>query len=337
MSKVFEVIRFEVMRSIKKPSFWAAAILIPVLFGFYIFVAAMSGYSAEEAFEAASDTSAMKLGLHDGANYIKTNVIQNENGDEQQFTIFETAQAGIDAVQAKEIDIFYDIPNDFAEKPTISIYAKPDRVTLFDNYTTPIATLLQMHAITEVSAINYAIITNSIGYETTSYDAEDNHVVEMNEIVGELSGPVVALALFYILIIVLGSRLVVAMTEEKENRISELMLTSINPRNLIIGKIVSLMIVGFIQLLVLVIPVLLLYKVGLNYNVIPAFIQEGINALSITQYFILLIASYFLFTAGCIVIGTLTPTAKDANSFSSVLVIMVMLPIFFLGCFTVSL
>ena len=334
MSKVFEVIRFEVMRSIKKPSFWAAAILIPVLFGFYIFVAAMSGYSAEEAFEAASDTSAMKLGLHDGANYIKTNVIQNENGDEQQFTIFETAQAGIDAVQAKEIDIFYDIPNDFAEKPTISIYAKPDRVTLFDNYTTPIATLLQMHAITEVSAINYAIITNSIGYETTSYDAEDNHVVEMNEIVGELSGPVVALALFYILIIVLGSRLVVAMTEEKENRISELMLTSINPRNLIIGKIVSLMIVGFIQLLVLVIPVLLLYKVGLNYNVIPAFIQEGINALSITQYFILLIASYFLFTAGCIVIGTLTPTAKDANSFSSVLVIMVMLPIFFLGCFT---
>ena len=124
------------------------------------------------------------------------------------------------------------------------------------------------------------------------------------------------------------------MTEEKENRISELMLTSINPRSLIIGKIISLMIVGFIQLLVLVVPLLILYKVGLNYNVIPEFIKEGINALSIAQYSLLLIASYFLFTSGCIVIGTLTPTAKDANSFSSVFIIMVILPIFFLGSFT---
>ena len=123
------------------------------------------------------------------------------------------------------------------------------------------------------------------------------------------------------------------MTEEKENRISELMLTSIKPRDLIIGKIISLMIVGLIQLLVLVIPVLVLYKVGINYNVIPEFIQEGINALSIAQYTLLLLASYFLFTAGCIIIGTMTPTAKDANSFSSVFIIMVILPLFFLGSF----
>lgn len=334
MNKTFEVIRFEIMRSVKKPSFWAAAILIPVLFGFYIFIAAMSGYSAGEALDAAADTSEMKLGLHDGKKFIKNTKFINANGDEQEFKVYESTQSGIDAVQNKEIDIFYDIPADFDEKPTVNIYAKPDQVTLFDNYTQPIATILQSHAVAEVSPINYAIITNAINYETTSYDSEDNHIIETNEIVGKLSGPIIALVLFYILIVVLGNRLVVAMTEEKENRISELMLTSINPRNLIVGKIISMMIIGFIQLIVLVVPVLLLYKVGLNYDVIPNFIQEGLNALSIAQYVILLLASYFLYTAGCIIIGTMTPTAKDASSFSSIFIIMVILPIFFLGSFT---
>jgi ABC-2 type transport system permease protein len=121
------------------------------------------------------------------------------------------------------------------------------------------------------------------------------------------------------------------MTEEKENRISELMLTSISPHELIIGKIISLMILGIIQLIVLVIPALIIYKIGLNYNVIPNFISSALDAISILQYILLLIASYFLYTAGCVVIGTLSPTAKDANSFSGVFVIMVILPIFFIG------
>ena len=333
MRKTLEVIRFEVMRSIKKPSFWAAAILIPVLFGFYIFIAAMSGYSAEDAFMSGTDPTKMQLGLYDGVDIIDNLEIELVDGGTQSFKPYESEQAGIDAIQAKEIDVFYAIPDDFGENLTVKIYTKPDKVTLLDNYSESIAYALQRRATAEVSAINYSIITNAINYETINFDATDGHVVETNEIIGKLSGPVIALALFYILIVVLGNRLVVAMTEEKENRISELMLTSIKPRDLIIGKIISLMIVGLIQLLVLVIPVLVLYKVGINYNVIPEFIQEGINALSIAQYMLLLLASYFLFTAGCIIIGTMTPTAKDANSFSSVFIIMVILPLFFLGSF----
>ena len=48
---------------------------------------------------------------------------------------------------------------------------------------------------------------------------------------------------------------------------------------------------------------------------------------------LLLVASYFLYTAGCVVVGTLSPTAKDANSFSGIFVILVILPIFFIGAF----
>ena len=40
MHKTLQVIRFEIVRSLKKPSFWLAALLVPILLGFYIFIAA---------------------------------------------------------------------------------------------------------------------------------------------------------------------------------------------------------------------------------------------------------------------------------------------------------
>lgn len=331
MRNTLEVIRFEIMRSVKKPSFWLAAILAPVMLGLYVAIAALSGYSAGEMIESGTDTSKMSLGIYDGAKYLKTTTVINPDESKQELVVYESEQAGIDDVQNKKLDVFYVIPEDFAKEPTVKIYVKPEVAKIMDNYSMPIMSLLQTHALSEVSAINYAIITNSVTYDTTTYSNEDNHVIDESELIGKMAGPIIALVLFYILIVVLGNRLVAAMTEEKENRISELMLTSISPHELIIGKIISLMILGIIQLIVLVIPALIIYKIGLNYNVIPNFISSALDAISILQYILLLIASYFLYTAGCVVIGTLSPTAKDANSFSGVFVIMVILPIFFIG------
>ena len=72
MHKTLQVIRFEIVRSLKKPSFWLAALLVPILLGFYIFIAAMSGYNAGEALEAGVDTSNMSLGIFDEAEYLAT-------------------------------------------------------------------------------------------------------------------------------------------------------------------------------------------------------------------------------------------------------------------------
>jgi ABC-2 type transport system permease protein len=123
------------------------------------------------------------------------------------------------------------------------------------------------------------------------------------------------------------------MVEEKENRISELILTSVKPNTLIVGKIISLMIVGIIQLIVLVVPVLLLYKIAGNLNIFPADFQLSLDAINIAQYLIYLVAAYFLFTAMSVFVGVISPTAKDANSYSGFMIIMVILPIFFINAF----
>lgn len=336
MSRTTEVIRFEVMRNLKKPSFWIAAVLIPLGFALYMGVAALVGYNVGETVEAGTDTTDMKLGITDESEYIKETKFMNADKEEQEITVFSNKDAGIKAVKDKKVDIFYYLPKNFAETKKVEIYAKPAEISLMDDYTSPIRTLLSTTALSNVDALDVAVITGMVEYDTTTFDATDDHVVDTSEKVKQIIGPAIALACFYILMVVLGNRLTAAMVEEKENRISELILTSIKPVNLIIGKIISLMIVGIIQLIILVIPMLILYKVGQNGNILPEWLKLSFDLGSIALYMLMLIASYFLFTAMSMVVGVISPTAKDANSYSSVMVIMVILPIFFINVFMPS-
>ena len=334
MSKTLQVIRFEVVRSLKKPSFWIAALLVPILLGFYIFVAAMSGYSAGEAFESGVNTSNMTLGVYDEAEYLKITTVINSENNPQDLKTYDNKGTGIKDVQDGKLDVFYYLSKDFEKDHKVEIYVKPDSANLLDDYTNPIRSLLSASALAEVSEINYAIITGNINYETTTYSSEDNHEIDTNEALSRMIVPGIGLALFYILIVVLGNRLTAAMVEEKENRISELILTSIKPVHLVVGKIISLMILGIIQLAVLIIPLIIAYIVAYRYGAIPFGIEFTPDPFAIVIYTILLLMSYFLFTSFCVLIGTMTSSAKDANSFMSVVIILTILPIFFLGSFT---
>ncbi len=336
MSKTKEVIRFEVMRSLKKPSFWIAAVLIPIAFAAYIGIAALLGYNTNQTLDAGTDTSDLKLGMLDESNYVKETKFTNKKQQEQTIEVMESKDSGIAAVKDKKIDVFYYISPDFNKDKKVEIYTKPDESSILDDYTPPIRLLLTNSAAEYAGELNFAVISNTVQYDATTFDAKDDHVIDGSERMRNIIGPGIAIVCFYILMIVLGNRLTAAMVEEKENRISELLLTSIKPINLIVGKIISLMIVGIIQLLVLVIPSLILMKVGQNSNILPDWLQLSFDFASIARYALLLVAAYFMFTAMSMIVGVISPTAKDANSYSSVVIITVILPMFFINVFMPS-
>ena len=333
MNKTLGVIRFEVIRNLKKPSFWIAAVLIPLGFAVYIAFAALVGYNANETMEAGTDTTTLKLGIFDESKYLKTTKFINKKGDEQTLETVKSKDDGIAAIKDKKLDVFYSISKDFASSKKVEIYTKPDNAGITDDYSLPIRTLLAATAAANVDAIDFAVITNTVDYETITFDNSDNHVIDMNEKIKDIVGPALALVCFYILMVVLGNRLTAAMVEEKENRISELLLTSIKPVNIIVGKIISLMIVGIIQLIVLIVPMLILYKIGQNGSLLPDWLKLSFDFLSIAQYMLFLVLSYFLFTSLSVIIGVISPTAKDASSYSSAVIIMVILPMFFINVF----
>ena len=326
------VIKFEVIRNLKKPIFWIAAIILPILFIGYIAFAGFIGYSTENALVDSTDTSNLKLGLHDSSGYISATTIPHPDGTTQEIQIFDSYEQGITAIKNDQVDVFYYLPTDFEENLTAEIFAKSASVNIFSNFETPLRTLLALSASTNVEPVDFAVISGSVIFNTTNFTLDNTEFDLMGQI-SRMVVPGIGLALFFILIVMFGNRLTTAMVEEKENRISEMILTSLKPRDLITGKIISLIILGFIQLAVLIIPIIILTIFGFNSDLIPTDLPLDLNFWTIFATLILILFSYFLFTALCVTIGTLVPTAKDASQFAGIVVIMVILPMFFITTF----
>ena len=338
MSKKFistnlgNVIRFEIVRNLKKPLFWIAALILPVLLVGYVAFAAFLGYNTELVAEGGTDTTDLQLGLYDAADYLTTNIVPQPDETTQELTIFTDEEQGIAAVKEGEIDVFYYLPADFGQTLSAEIYTKSESFNIFANYEAPLRSLLILSAATRIEPTDLAVVTNVIQINTTNFNVDNTEL----DVVAQLSQmliPGLGLVLFYILIVTFGNRLTTAMVEEKENRISEMILTSLKPRDLITGKIISLIILGFIQLAILVIPIIAITIFGFNNNIIPADLVIDFNVWTILSTVVLLIFSFFLFTALCVTIGTLVPTAKDAGQFAGVIIILVILPLFFIDSF----
>ena len=338
MNGVFNVVRFEVMRNLKKPSFWIAAIMIPIALAAYVAICGMAGYNMGDSLSGGVDTTDLTLAVVDDADYLEIFEIPEGNPEDQKtktITKLDNKEQAIQDVKDKKIDVLYYIPEDFVDSAKVEIFVKPEKSNVLDDYSIPIKTALNMQASSQIPAIDLKIITGGLDIATTTYDAKDDHEVDLSENTNKIIAPIICIALFYFLIVVLGNRIIVAMTEEKENRISELLLTSIKPNDLVIGKIISLMILGIVQLLVLVVPVLIMINTKAINAVLPAGLEITADAIELVKYFSVLLASYYFFTAASVAIGAMTPTAKDANSYSGVIMVfMIVLPIVFMSTFS---
>ena len=56
------------------------------------------------------------------------------------------------------------------------------------------------------------------------------------------------------MIVLLGNQMLNSTLEEKENRVTEMILTTINPTNLLLGKVISLFAIGIVQIAVFALP-----------------------------------------------------------------------------------
>lgn len=332
-SNIGRVIRFEIVRNLKKPAFWIAALLLPVLLVGYVALAGVVGGEAGLKLSEGSDIADLTLGVRDGAGYLTATEITDKDGVVRQLKVYESVDEGVADVKSGDLGVFYNVPEDFVETLKVQAYSRPDTASIFNSYDNLIRQLLQVAAAAHVEAVDLAVITNTIEVEEINYAVDSDEVVDPAEVIAKMVVPVVGLALFYILIVMFGNRLTTAMVEEKENRISEIILTSMSPKDLITGKIVSLIMLGFIQLAALVVPALILYLFGATQGFMPEGIMVSWEVGTVVGTLLLLLFSYFLFTGLCVTIGTLVPTAKDASSFSSVVMIMVILPLFFLSDF----
>ena len=318
MHNLSTVVRFEIVRMLKKKSFWIMA------FGFPIMMAAIFGiifFSNSVTDDAAKKLESEKYSL---AVTDESKLVNPAMLSALEAKTFENKQQGIDAVTSGELDGYIYYPANLAEQP-VEVYGKD--VGVFNNgrYSGVANALLTNSVQESVSPEVRAIIKGSTQTKVTTY--RDGQEYDPGR---EMILPGIFLVLFYMLIAFFGGQMLTSTTEEKENRVIEMILTTIEARTLIIGKIISLVMLALLQGLLIVVPALIGYFLFQDQLNMPAFDLSSlpVNWERIGVGAAIFVASFMLFTGLLVLIGASVPTAKEAGGFMGLIMMLIFGPLY---------
>jgi len=139
--------------------------------------------------------------------------------------------------------------------------------------------------------------------------------------------PYIVMMLFYMLIIGSSSMMLNSITNEKKNRTMEVLLTSISPGELLMGKTIALGIAGLIQSIVwLFSSYSLLSLAGRQFS-----LPEGFNLE--TSFFawglVFFTLGYILYSNLMAGLGALVPNPKEGSQATLIVIFPLIIPLFF--------
>lgn len=316
------VISFEFRRTITKRRFWAITLIIPILvFGLGGLIIASNVSTANTADQQKN--SRFEFLYTDDSGLIDATIAKQYGG-----TQITSEAEGVEEVQIGGTPAYFAYPADPA-KLTVRVYGEDSGVFQNSKYSAVAESLLSVSVEQKLdSPTDVAVLRGDVKTSTTTF-ADGKRAPGFEAILPAL----VFLAAFFIVIVFLGNQMLNSTLEEKENRVTEMILTTINPTNLLLGKVISLFAIGIIQLAVFALPMLIGYLFFRDQLQLPNFDLSGLvfDPQKMIVGALILIGGFALFTGTLVAVGAVMPTAKDAAPVFSVVIFAVVIPLYASG------
>ncbi len=144
--------------------------------------------------------------------------------------------------------------------------------------------------------------------------------------------PYVVSMLFYVIIITTSSMLMNSITTEKENRVMEILLTSIDPETMLFGKILSRGVVGLLQFLLWGgTGWLLLQLSGQTFQISDQF---QLPPIFLVWSVVFILLGYFLYAVLMAGVGAMAPNMRESSQMTVFFVMPMIVPLMFVSVFS---
>ena len=135
--------------------------------------------------------------------------------------------------------------------------------------------------------------------------------------------------LFYFMILGSSSLMLSSINKERENRVLEILMTSVNPMQMLTGKILALGVAGLTQTVVWVgVALLLLRFSGTAFNLGAAF---QLPASFLVWGVIFFLLGYALYAAMMASVGALVSNVKEGSSITTLIILPLIVPLVFIS------
>jgi ABC-2 type transport system permease protein len=313
------VVGFEFMRTIKKRGFVIATLAIPVVFAI-IFALVYASNSSTSANADAQKNSALTFTYTDASGLIPAALAQAAGG-----TRTSDPAAALQAVKNGSSEAYFAYPANPATEP-VRVYGADKGMFENGKYEAVAKHLLTTAA---QSRVNSPEVTAALNGQV-KFDAETYRDGRVSGGMGSVIPPLLFLVIFYVSIILLSNQMLNSTLEEKENRVTEMILTTLNPTTLVTGKIISLFAVGLLQIAVFLTPIAVAYllfrdSVSLPDLDLSALVFEPVPMITGA---LLLLGGFTLFTGVLVAIGAIMPSAKEAGTIFGPLMALIFVPFY---------
>lgn len=327
MKKIWIVLRTEFINTITRRSFLLTLILVPLVPALILGVVSLIGGdqaadSFGSIFQPAQVTGQVE-GYVDQANIISE---LPEWVAEDALLKYSTEQNARNAIASGEIDRYYVIEPDFIESGNIKY--------VLAEYST-------FSALESTGLIESVVRYNLVGADIQRFETYSNPVLiewvdlTPDEINRDVSNPLAFYVpygmtmLFYVLIFTSASLMMNSVAKEKENRIMEILISSVNPRQLLTGKIIGLGLVGLLQMILWTGSVYFLLQLGGRTFELP---QELLLRPEVLLWgVVFFVLGYLIYATIMAGVGAFVSNVKEATQATFYVILPILISLMFVS------
>lgn len=339
MRNVLLVIKHEVQRTVGKPSFWIMAFLFPMIlfvltFGSQFMARNMAEDSEKDFIDQVMGVTApgevKPQGYVDLAGVVTT---MPEGLPEGLLVAYPDEAAAQQAMDAGEIEQYYMLADDFLKtgevilvQKSFSPFEQLDGGNVFEYVVTHSLTGDRDAAVLLQNPMPSVVLERLAPVEGDEAGA--------GRPPGQSLAPMAMLFIFFFVLTMSSGYMLTSVTKEKENRVVEVLLSSLDSRQLMLGKIIGLSAVALLQMVIWLGVSLVVLREGSPLisqvsTLVALTLPSGFLVWAIL-YFVL---GYLMFASALGAIGALAPTAREGSRFTFAVLLPLMIPMWLSAAF----
>lgn len=313
LSKVLLIARQEFWTNLRRPSFLFAVFGTPLIIALSLGLGVMSGGSNAEL----GDYSPVGV-LDRTEQALLTNQVQPEAYPDL-FVWVEDEVSARQAVADGTLTGYLDFPPDYVETGDVTLYSLRGAPDEFFR---------------AVDALALANLSTQVELPLPRERIEERVELTINVIDGNRVFDSESVIFFTLLPLVFGFMLVLAsmttssflmngLSQEKSNRIMEVLITSVRPMELLGGKVLGMGVLGLLQVLTFLVAGYIGLSIAQQQDFLVGLtIPTDMAVLAIVYY----VLSYFLLGAGLAGIGAVAGSEQESRQLSVIIILPVMIP-----------
>ncbi|MEK5040469.1 ABC transporter permease [Sporosarcina sp. FSL K6-3457] len=318
MRNTMKVAKWEIKRNMKSKSFIIGLFLTPIIF--------LAFFLLPDLFKSDDEAATTTVYVNDQLGVYELLEAAAANTEWQMEQTDTTEQEATAALEEKKDAAYIFINEQAVETGKVAVYTHEDTSSAFMDEVQILGGPLQMVQIEKLglTAAEAAVVAQGVVFEDASEETKEGGLFSENMLERVIPGAFAAVVMLSI--VFTGMAIFQSASQEKKDKIAEIILSSLTPAELMQGKIIGYFVLGIIQVVVYIVIALPVLIWKIDFPIIEYLLVPELLVLLFIS-----ILGYLLYAALFVGIGATMADISTAGNFQGMVMMLPFSPFLFIA------